>query len=95
MFYIILSYTCISRNGLLMIDLYKFIFIIKYFKCITSIVKISVKKLLRLPGKCFPDTPIDILTRDSGAWMNVFLDLKFTCEGEVLGYQFYASNTGS
>ena len=44
MFYIILNYTCISRDGLLMIDLYKFIFIIEYFKCITSMVKISVKK---------------------------------------------------
>ena len=39
--------------------------------------------------------PIDVLTRDSGAWMSVFVDLEFTCEGEVLGYEFYATNTGS
>jgi len=46
-------------------------------------------------GTCFQDNiPLEDLNKLGGAWMNVFLDLAFTCDEQVQGWQFYADAVG-
>ena len=42
-----------------------------------------------------PNAPFRILNFDSGPWLNIFLDMKFSCDGIIQDWTFFAKNTGS